>query len=138
MIAERLANDEQVLVDQAGTKVLRLLSDGIESIGGIDVACGVCGGTDRSDLRRAIDRTSTGGAARYVRVEHVIAIGARLRRYNASLVTKLGSALVECFDLEVFPRVSLKAEDKVERLERLVKSMPMGDQMLEHAYRSGR
>lgn len=33
MITERLANDEQTLVDQAGTKALRILSDGIESIG---------------------------------------------------------------------------------------------------------
>jgi hypothetical protein len=63
-------------------------------------------------MRRSLDRTG-----RRVAVEHAIAIGARLRLFNASLATKLGSALVETFDLEVFPRVTLTDKERADRLE---------------------
>jgi hypothetical protein len=114
-------------VEDAARKVYRLLADAIEALGGLDVAAGVCG-IDRADLRRGVDR-----AGRYVRVEHAIALGARVARYNPTLATKLGSALVEAFGLEVFPRVTLTDRERADRLEALVRRMPLGDQLLAEA-----
>lgn len=127
-VTETHDNAEKSAVESATRQVYRLLSDGIEALGGIAVAAGVCG-TDRGDLRRSLDRDG-----RRVAVEHAIAIGARLRLYNATLTTKLGSALVETFDLEVFPRVTLTDKERADRLERLVLSMPLGQQLLSDAY----
>ena len=127
MNAESLDNTEQGDVDSAARKVYRFLADGVESIGGIVPAAGICG-MDRSDLRKALDRNG-----RRVAVEHAIAIGARLRTYNASLAAKLGSALVETFDLEVFPRVTLTDRERADRLESLIRRMPLGDQLISDA-----
>ncbi|MBA3841205.1 MAG: hypothetical protein H0X39_01040 [Actinobacteria bacterium] len=124
MLAESKDNAEKSAVDSAVRRVYRFLDDAIASIGGIEVAAGVCG-TDRGDLRRSLDRNG-----RRVCVDHAIAIGARLRSYNAGLAAKLGSALVETFDLDVFPRVSLTDKERADRLERLVLSMPLGTQLL--------
>jgi hypothetical protein len=128
MIAEDQDNAEKSAVESATRRVYRMLTDGIESIGGIAVAAGLCG-TDRGDLRRSLDRDG-----RRVSVEHAMAIGTRLRLYNATLTAKLGSALVETFDLEVFPRVALTDREARERLERLVRSLPLGDQLLADTY----
>lgn len=124
MNAESQDNAETAAVESAARKVYRHLADGIECIGGIVVAAGVCG-TRHGDLRRALDRKD-----RYVSVEDCIAIGTRLRLSNASLATKLGSALVETFDLEVFPRVTLTDRERADRLESLVRRMPLGEQLL--------
>ena len=119
---------EKAVVESSARRVYRLLNDAIGSIGGLEVAAGLCGIND-GDLRRSLDRNG-----RRVAVEHAIAIGSRVSRFNATLATTLGSALVETFNLEVFPRVTLKLEDRVERLERLVLSMPLGEQLLANAY----
>lgn len=123
--AEQLHEDSEAsIVDACVRSVYRMLDDGIGSIGGIAVAAGVCG-IDRGDLRRALDRNG-----RRMAVEHVMAINARLFRYNASLATKIGSALVESANLDVFPRVTLTDKERADRLERLVRSMPLGEQIL--------
>lgn len=118
--------DEKGAVESATRKVYRHLDDSIASIGGIEVAAGLCG-IDRGDLRRSLDRNG-----RRVAVEFAIAIGARLRTYNATLATQLGSAIVGPMHLEVFPRVTMTAEEKARRLEDAVRAMPMGEQLLEH------
>lgn len=118
-------------MDNAVRLAHRYLDDGIESIGGIAVAAGICI-MDRSDLRKALDRNG-----RNLGLAHAIGIGARMRRFNAGLATKLGSAIVHPFDLDVFPRVTLSPEQRVERLERLVLSMPLGEQLLQDAYGGG-
>lgn len=125
MTAEALAEAERSDVESAIRRVYRYLSDGVESIGGIEVAAGLCGGIDRADLRKGLDRNG-----RYVRIEHALAIGCRLRRFNATLATKLGSALVETFDLDVFPRVTLTDKERADRLQALVRSLPLGEQLL--------
>jgi len=124
MASESQDNAETAAVESASRKVYRHLTDGIECIGGIIVAAGVCGAR-HGDLRRALDRRD-----RYIAVEDCIAIGTRLRLYNATLATKLGSALVETFDLDVFPRVTMTDKERADRLERLVRSMPLGEQLL--------
>lgn len=126
--AEASADAERSIVEASVRRVYRLADDAIGSIGGVEVAAGLCG-TDRGGLRRALDRNG-----RYLAIEHVIAIGARLRRYNATLATQLGSAIVHPIDLEVFPRVALTDRERAERLEKLVRSMPLGEQLLESAY----
>lgn len=125
MTAESAMEREQV--EEASRLMYRWVSECAETIGGIDVAAGVCG-IDRGDLRRGIDRNG-----RYVRGEHFVAIGARASRYNPTLATKLGSAMVQALGLEVFPRVSLTPEEKARRLEELIRRMPMGEQMLAEA-----
>lgn len=127
MSADSQDNTERHDVEDASRRVYRMLADGVESIGGIVPAAGLCG-VDRSDLRKALDRNG-----RKIAVEHAIAIGARLRTYNATLATKLGSALVETFDLEVFPRVTLTDRERADRLESLVRRMPLGEQLLADA-----
>jgi hypothetical protein len=113
-IQEQLHEDSEAsVVDEGVRRVYRMLDDALGSIGGIAVAAGVCG-IDRGDLRRALDRNG-----RRMAVEHVMAINARLFRYNASLATKIGSALVEAANLDVFPRVTLTDKERADRLERL-------------------
>lgn len=124
-VAEADDNAEKSAVESATRRVYRFLEDALAAVGGIEVAAGLCG-IDRGDLRRSLDRNG-----RRIAVEHAIAIGARLRVYNATLATKLGSALVETFDLEVFPRVVLTDKERADRLERLVRSMPLGEQILQ-------
>lgn len=124
MITESQDNAEKSAVESATRRVYRFADDALSSIGGIEVAAGLCG-IDRGDLRRSLDRNG-----RKLAVDYVIAINARLRVYNATLATKLGSALVETADLEVFPRVTLTDKERADRLERLVRSMPLGDQLL--------
>lgn len=131
-ISEQLHEDsESSVVESCVRHVYRMLDDGMGSIGGIAVAAGICG-IDRGDLRRALDRNG-----RRMAVEHVMAINARLYRYNATLATKLGSALVQASNLDVFPRVTLTKDERIERLEKLVLSMPLGDQLLAKTYGTG-
>jgi hypothetical protein len=126
--ADALDNQDKLACEDAERRVYRLLEDGIGELGGLTVAAGVCG-IDRGDLRRALDHKG-----RYVAVEHAMAIGGRLRRFNYGLATKLGSAIVECFDLDVFPRTALTDKERADRLEAMVRSMPLGDQLVANAY----
>lgn len=114
---------DQRLVQQAVRRIHRHLDDGIEVIGGIAVAAGICG-YDRGDLRREIDRT------RRLSVEHALAIGARIRHYHYGLATRLGAALVEPLDLCVFPRTTLTDKERADRLEAAMRAMPMGEELL--------
>lgn len=122
---------ERVRVDRAIVLVRKHVDDAVECVGGMDVAAGIAR-ADRSDLRRAIDNSG-----RHLTVQHAIAIGARLRLYNPSLSVKLGSALVEAMDLEVFPRVSLSDKEIADRLTRLVRSLPLGEQLLSETLKGG-
>lgn len=128
--AERGAADETQVVAANARKIYRSVSDGIGSLGGLDVAAGVCG-TNAGDLRRSIDRDG-----RRLCIEHAMSIGMRLCKYNASLATRIASAFVFPFGLEVFPRVTLTPEEKARRLERMLRSMPLGDQLVEEALKT--
>ena len=121
MSAESLEKD---LVDTALRKVHRYLDDGVESIGGLAVAAGVCG-YDRSDLRRALDRNG-----RKLALDHALAIAARINSYNRGLATRIGAALVDPLDLQVFPRTTLTDKERADRLEAAMRAMPMGSELV--------
>ena len=88
----------------------RLLADGIEAIGGIVVAAGICG-HDRSDLYKAVD------GEKRISLEHTLAIATRIRQTNYGLATRIGQALVTPLDLQVFPRTSLTDKERADRLD---------------------
>lgn len=102
----------------------RLLADGIENIGGIVVAAGVCG-HDRGDLYKAVD------GEKRIALEHVLAITARVRRFNSGLATRIGQALVTPLDLQVFPRTTLTDKERADRLEAAWRATPMGNEIVE-------
>lgn len=124
-VSEAQADADTSSVGRESRQLYRMLSDGIESIGGIEIAAGIVG-LNRGDLRRCLDHDG-----RRIAVEHTMAIGARLRLYNPNLATRIASAFCSVFDLEVFPRVTLTDKERADRLERLVRSMPLGDQILQ-------
>lgn len=103
-------SDEQKLVKRAVRDALRHTNDAVDAIGGRTVAAGVCG-YDRGDLRKALEGDNR------ISLEHTIAIGARVARYNPSLAAKLGAAIVRPFDLLVFPRVTISDAERAARLE---------------------
>lgn len=117
-------SDEKERVEDCTKKAYRLFDDGIESIGGIAVAAGVCG-YDRGDLRRAIDRNG-----RKLALDHAIAIGARIRQFNYGLATRIGAAIVDPFDLQVFPRTTLTDKERADRLEAAMRTLPMGSELV--------
>lgn len=102
----------------------RHLADGIEAIGGIVVAAGVCG-HDRGDLYKAVD------GSKRIALEHVLAISARIRIVNYGLATKIGAALVSPLDLQVFPRTTLTDKERADRLEAAWRATPMGNEIVE-------
>jgi hypothetical protein len=108
----------------------RHFDDAIEGIGGMVVASGACG-LDRGDLRRSIDRNGRRGVV----LDDIVRIGMRIRAVNYGLITRIASAIVQPWDLEVFPRVTLTDKERADRLERLVRSMPLGQQLVEEALR---
>lgn len=115
---------EQERTDDALRKVYRYLDDGVESIGGIAVAAGVCG-YDRGDLRKSLDRNG-----RKLALDHAVAIAARIRIFNYGLATRIGGALVEPLDLQVFPRTTLTDKERADRLEAFMRGMPMGGELV--------
>jgi hypothetical protein len=130
---ERRDDAEKTLVEECIRKTRRFLDDGIEVIGGMTVAAGVCG-KDRSDLRRALNNEPQYPLA----LKHAIAIGARIARHNPSAATKIGAAIVRPLELLVFPRVTLKVEERAARLETRLRTIAasMGvdpDQFVEDA-----
>lgn len=128
---ERAATDERTLVKAWTKKVYALVGEGIGSIGGLDVAAGVCG-VNAGDLRRSLD-----GDGRRLSVDHAMAIGTRIRRFNATLATKIGSAFVYTMALDVFPRVELTPEEENRRLKAKLlsigNSIGVGGQLVEDA-----
>ncbi len=118
---------ERATVKTSVKRVYRLIDDNLASVGGIESAAGICG-VDRGDLRRAIDHQT-----RFLSIDHVMAIAARMRRFNAATATQIASAIVHPMDLLVFPRIELKPEEKARRLEQLIRSMPLGEQLLRSA-----
>lgn len=133
---ERIAADERVLVRTWVKKVYTLTNEGIASIGGLDVAAGLCG-THAGDLRRSLD-----GDGRRLSVDHAMAIGTRVRRFNATVATKIGSAFVFPMDLDVFPRVHMTPEEENRRLKAKLMaigaSIGVGGQLVEDALGSER
>lgn len=128
MNAEALDNASQGLAQSCLRLVYRHLDDGIEGIGGMIVAAGACG-LDRGDLRRSIDRNGRRGVV----LDDIVHIGQRIRAVNYGLITRIASAIVQPWDLDVFPRVSLTDKERADRLEQLVRSMPLGAQLVEEA-----
>lgn len=131
---ENEAEAERKLVATCTTKVYTLVSSGLASIGGLDVAAGVCG-CHAGDLRRSLDRDG-----RKLSVDQAIAIMTRVRKYNASLATQIGAAMVYPAALCVFPRVEMKPEEEVRRLKaqllRIGTSLGVGDQLVEEALKT--
>lgn len=125
---EQRADADDRALNDAFDDVRRYLGDAIEGIGGSEVAAGICG-IDRSDLRKSIDER----AGRGLWWRHIAGIGRRALRTNPSLVMRLGSALVAPLDLEVFPRVTMTDKERADRLERMMRSMPLGAQLVEEA-----
>ena len=115
---------ESTLVAGGLRRAYRLLDDGVERIGGIAVAAGLCG-MDRGDLRRALDRNG-----RRIALDHAVAIAARLRQYDYGHATRIGAALVEPLDLLVFPRTTLTDKERADRYEAVLRSMPMGTELI--------
>ena len=132
---ERLASIEAKDVKTWTKKVYALVSEASNSIGGLDVAAGICG-INAGDLRRSLD-----GDGRRLSVDHAMAIGTRLRRYNATLATRVGSALVYTMQLDVFPRVTMTAEEENRRLKAKLMaigaSIGVGGQLVEDALGGG-
>jgi hypothetical protein len=128
MTAEALDNAVQGGVAGAIRRLYRHTDDAIEGIGGMMVAAGACG-LDRGDLRRSLDHRDRRGIV----VDDLMHIGTVIRQSNYGLITRIASAIVEPWDLEVFPRVTLTDKERADRYERLIRSMPMGDALVEEA-----
>lgn len=127
---ERLAADEREVATARERELRRFTGDGIGSIGGLDVAAGVCS-ANPGDLRRSLDNDG-----RRLSVLHAMLLGTRITRFNPTLAVKIASAFVYPFGLEVFPRVTLTPEEKARRLERMLRSMPLGDRLVEEALKT--
>ena len=128
---EAARDTEQSIVRRHAKNVYRLIDDNLSSVGGIEGAAGICG-MDRGEMRRAIDR-GTPNQPRYLYVEHVIALLARMRQHNAGKSTEIASNLVYPAGLLVFPRVEITVEEENRRLKQMMRSMPLGDQLIEEA-----
>jgi hypothetical protein len=131
---ERESSDERKLVTTCTGKVYTLVKHGLASIGGLDVAAGVCG-TNAGDLRRSLDRDG-----RRLCLDHAVAITARIRKYNGSLATQIAAAIVYPAGLLVFPRVEMKPEEEVRRLKAKLlaigTSIGVGDSLVEEALKT--
>jgi hypothetical protein len=126
-VSESQADADSSHVEREARQLYRMVVDGIENIGGIEIAAGIVG-LNRGDVRRCVDRDG-----RRLAVEHAMSLGARLRIYNPQLATKIAAAFVAPFDLCVFPRVTLTDKERADRLESLVRRMPLGEQLLADA-----
>lgn len=128
---ERQAADERKVVIACVGKVYAGIRESLGSIGGLDVAAGICG-INAGDLSRSLNKDG-----RKLSVDHAMAVVARLRRYNATLATKIGSALVYPIGLDVFPRVTLTPEEQAHRyrakLLAIGQSLGVGDQLVTEA-----
>lgn len=143
MSANPLSNDdrlevvretEESRVQKHLKQVYRLIDDNLASVGGIETAAGFCG-VDRGDLRKAIDR-GTKNQIRYLAVDHVVAIMTRMRQHNAGKATELAASLVFPAGFLVFPLVEMPVEEENRRLKQLVRSMPLGEQLIEQALKT--
>ena len=77
-----------------------------------------------------------GHVFRHAGLASVVAVELRDRVSAHELVEDgraVASAMVAPIGLEVFPRVTLTAEEKAARLEALVRRMPLGEQLLQEA-----
>lgn len=128
---ERLAVVERDLVEAKVEEVYSLIKQGLGSIGGLDVAAGVCG-MNAGDLQRSLRKDG-----RRLAVDHVMAIAARVRRYNATLATRIGFALVRPLELGVFPRVTMPDKERADRCEAKLRTigqqLGIGDQLIDDA-----
>lgn len=107
--------------------IYRMVNDSTPLVGGVESVAEIMG-IDRGDLQRAFR-----GAGRYLAVEHVMRYGARLLEVSPETAQRIGAAIMRPFDLVVFPRVQLTAAERARRLEALVRSMPLGDQLVAKA-----
>ncbi len=116
-LARAVIRDEHKVVKDSVAEVYRLIETNLGSLGGIESAAAICN-TDRSDLRRAIEHKARKNAKgeevhdRYLSIDHVVALGARMRKFNASVATELGFALCRPMELIVFPLVEMRPEDE--------------------------
>ncbi len=118
---------DKALVEDANRRARRMIDDGVEGIGGMLVAAGLCV-MDRADLRKAIDHNG-----RRLSLEHAQALAQRIGKVNASLATRIGAAFVEPLGLGVFPLVTLTDKERADRLERMLRGMPLGEELVRKA-----
>lgn len=124
---EVTSDTERSIVEASTRRLYRLVDDNLNHVGGIECAAGIVG-IDRGDLRRALDHKG-----RYLAVEHVMAIGARMRRFSPETSQRIAAAMMQPFDLVIFPRQQLTAAERARRLENLMRSMPLGDELVRKA-----
>ncbi len=108
-------------------EVYRLVRDHLPMVGGMEVAAETMG-IERGDLRRALDRSG-----RYLAVEHVMAFTERLVQFSPETAARVNAAVVRPADMLVYPRVQLTAAERARRLENLMRSMPLGDELVRKA-----
>jgi predicted Ser/Thr protein kinase len=114
-------------VEKSTKDVYRLTRDSIELVGGADSAAKIMG-VDRGDLRRALDRSG-----RYLAIDHLQEFGARLVQYSPETAQRIATAMVRPFDMLVYPRVQITAAERARRLENLLRSMPLGAELVRKA-----
>ena len=107
--------------------IYRIVQASVGLVGGIESAADIME-VDRGDLTRAL-----GFKGRYLAVEHVMRYGERLLQFSPETAQRIAAAVMRPFDLVVFPRVQLTAAERARRLEQLVRSMPLGDQLVAKA-----
>lgn len=129
VVNEDAGDQEGKVVARSAAHAYRHLADSLDAIGGIDVAAGITG-MDRSDLRKAIDRTVVNNSVRRIPLEHAMAVATRLARYNPSLAEKLGAAIVYPLGLDVRPRVTITDKERADRLEAHMRAQPYGDRIV--------
>lgn len=133
--AERALNTrldvDEAAVSNALDDIYRHLRDGVSSIGGVDVAAGVIK-MDRRDFDKIIRRVAHD--RRGLAIDDLAPLARRIMHANRTSSTLIGAALIDYLDLQPFPRVSLKPEEKAARLEVALRSLgPVGLQAMESA-----
>jgi hypothetical protein len=129
-IEARLDTDERVVAN-ALADIYRHLRDGISSIGGLEVAAGVVK-MDRRDFGKILERTHRD--RRGLAIDDLAPLARRIMHANRTSSTLIGGALIDYLELQPFPRVTLKPEEKAARLEVALRGLgPVGLQALENA-----
>lgn len=113
-------------VDESERAMYRALNDSVDVIG-IVVAAGACG-VDRADIRRSLDHKN-----RYVAVEHAMAIAAVVRGTSSELASAICGAFVTPSDFAIAEPRPLTDRERADRLEAMVRSMPLGSELVAKA-----
>ena len=119
--------DKQPTPAQSVKEVYRLTRDSMELVGGAMSTAKIMG-CDQGDLTRALNRSG-----RYLAIDHLAEFGARLVQYSPETAQRLAMAMIRPFDMLVYPRVQITAAERARRLENLLRSMPLGAELVRKA-----